>query len=156
MIRPHSSLFGSQVTRLLAEHLCANEDTRWDLLEVFSRYEVVDKLALRPSFVQTLLMRVQRRIYERALETHLSARRVFPDPERVLVAHWARLEPNRRRRLFVVTNRAYYMLKAPMGEPCSVCGPDSPNFCPAGPQLVQRFAFRDVQSLTIGFGPGQR
>ena len=28
--------------------------------------------------------------------------------------------------------------------------------CPAGPVLVQRFAFRDVHSLTLGFGPGQR
>ena len=40
------------ITLLLAEHLAANEDTRWDLLEVFARYEIAGKLALRPSFVQ--------------------------------------------------------------------------------------------------------
>ena len=28
------------ITLLLAEHLAANEDTRWDLLEVFARYEI--------------------------------------------------------------------------------------------------------------------
>ena len=58
--------------RLLAEHLCLNDDTRWELLETFSRYEVVDKLALRPSFLQTLLMLVQRRMYETALQPHLA------------------------------------------------------------------------------------
>ena len=56
------------ITLLLAEHLAANEDTRWDLLEVFARYEIAGKLALRPSFVQTLLQLVQHRLYERALE----------------------------------------------------------------------------------------
>ena len=33
------------------------------MLEIVTRYEVIEKLALRPSFVQTLLMLVQRRIY---------------------------------------------------------------------------------------------
>jgi len=148
-----------EVTRLLAEHLCANEDTRWEMLETITRYEVVDRLALRPSFVQTLLMLVQRRIYERSLQVHLAERKIFPDPERVLVAHWARLEPTKRRRLFVVTNRAYYMLREPLGDKCTVCSAD--KFCPNGPDIVQRFAFRDVKSLAIGFsgspaGPGQR
>ena len=50
------------ITLLLAEHLAANEDTRWDLLEVFARYEIAGKLALRPSFVQTLLQLVQHRL----------------------------------------------------------------------------------------------
>ena len=64
------------ITLLLAEHLAANEDTRWDLLEVFARYEIAGKLALRPSFVQTLLQLVQHRLYERALEPHLAKRKV--------------------------------------------------------------------------------
>ena len=101
------------ITLLLAEHLAANEDTRWDLLEVFARYEIAGKLALRPSFVQTLLQLVQHRLYERALEPHLAKRKIFPEAERVLVASWVRLEPLNKRRLLVVTNRAWYMLKMP-------------------------------------------
>jgi hypothetical protein len=142
------------VTNLLAEHLCTNEDTRWDLLQVFARYEVVDKLALRPSFVQTLLMLVQRRMYETALQPHLAARKVFPEPERVICASWVRMEPSRRRRLIVVTSRAYYILKEPLGQRCTACDPHL--FCPAGPQPVQRLNFRDVHAVTIGFGCGQR
>ena len=73
----------SSLTRLLAEHLCVNEDTRWELLETFARYEVEQKLALRPSFMQTLLMLVQRRMYETALEQlglHASAHHGAPSP----------------------------------------------------------------------------
>ena len=51
-----------------------------------------------------------------------------------------------------VTNRAYYMLREPLGDKCTVCSAD--KFCPKGPDIVQRFAFRDVQSLTVGFGSG--
>ncbi len=142
------------ITLLLAEHLSANEDTRWELLEVFARYEIAGKLALRPSFVQTLLQLVQHRLYERALEPHLAKRKIFPEPERVLVASWVRLEPLNKRRLLIVTNRAWYMLKMPTGKRCTAC--DAHKFCPAGPTLVQRFAFRDVHQLTLGYGPGQR
>ena len=46
------------------------------------------------------------------------------------------------------------MLKQPTGKRCTAC--DAHKFCPAGPALVQRFAFRDVHQLTLGFGPGQR
>ena len=106
----------SALTSLLAEHLCANEDTRWELLEVFARYEVVHKLALRPSYMQTLLQLVQRRMYERALQPHLAARKVFPEPERVLIASWVRLEPSSKRRLVVVTTRANSLLKHPLGK----------------------------------------
>ena len=141
------------ITLLLAEHLAANEDTRWDLLEVFARYEIAGKLALRPSFVQTLLQLVQHRLYERALEPHLAKRKIFPEAERVLVASWVRLEPLNKRRLLVVTNRAWYMLKMPSGKRCTAC--DAHRFCPAGPALVQRFAFRDVHQLTLGFGGPQ-
>jgi len=142
------------LTRLLSEHLCLNEDTRWELLETFSRYEVVDRLALRPSFIQTLLMLVQRRMYETALQPHLINRKVFPDPERVIIASWVRLEPTKRRRLIVVTSRAYYILKEPLGQRCSAC--DAHLFCPAGPVPVQRLNFRDVHAITIGHGCGQR
>ena len=141
-VRPH----GAVLTTLLAEHLAANEDTRWELLSTFSRYEVADRLALRPSFQQTLLMLVQRRLYEQALQPHLTARKIFPDPERVICASWVRLEPSKRRRLIVVTNRAYYMLREPLGKRCTACDPD--KFCPAGPDLVTRYAFRDVTSIT--------
>ena len=109
----------SALTSLLAEHLCANEDTRWELLEVFARYEVVHKLALRPSYMQTLLQLVQRRMYERALQPHLAARKVVPEPERVLIASWVRLAPSSKRRLVVVTNRAYHLLKHPLGKRCA-------------------------------------
>ena len=142
------------LTSLLAEHLCLNEDTRWELLEVFSRYEVVDLLALRPSFIQTLLMLVQRRNYEVALQPHLAARRIFPEPERVICASWVRMEPSKRRRLVVVSSRAYYILKEPLGQRCTACDPHL--FCPSGPEPVQRLNFRDVHALTIGFGEGQR
>ena len=142
------------LTQLLSEHLCLNEDTRWQLLETFARYEVVDKLALRPSFVQTLLMLVQRRMYEMALQSHLSARKIFPEPERVIVASWVRMEPTKRRRLVVVTSRAYYILKEPLGQRCSAC--DAHLFCPKGPEPVQRLNFRDVHAITIGYGCGQR
>ena len=143
-----------ELTSLLAEHLCINEDTRWELLEVFSRYEVVDKLALRPSFVQTLLMLVQRRMYETALQPHLAVRKIFPEPERVIVASWVRMEPQKRRRLIVVTSRAYYILKEPMGQRCTACDPHL--FCPSGPDPVQRLNFRDVVAITVGYGEGQR
>ena len=63
--------------------------------------------------MQTLLQLVQRRMYERALQPHLAARKVFPEPERVLIASWVRLEPSSKRRLVIVTNRAYYLLKWP-------------------------------------------
>lgn len=143
-----------ELTQLLAEHLCINEDTRWELLEVFARYEVVDLLALRPSFVQTLLMLVQRRMYETALQPHLAARKIFPEPERVICAAWVRMEPSKRRRLIVVTSRAYYILKEPLGQRCTACDPHL--FCPVGPEPVQRLNFRDVHAITIGFGCGQR
>ena len=83
----------SAITRMLVDHLCGNEDTRWDqlsshllftppvytflvhtflvhtflvhrwdLLELFARYETEHKLALRPSYVQTLLDLVKRRM----------------------------------------------------------------------------------------------
>ena len=142
------------ITTLLAEYLCINEDTRWELLEVFSRYEVIDRISLRPSFVQTLLMLVQKRMYETALQPHLTGRRVFPEPERVICAAWVRMEPSRRRRLIVVSSRAYYILKEPLGQRCTACDPHL--FCPAGPQPVQRLNFRDVHAITIGFGCGQR
>ncbi len=142
------------LTQLVAEHLMSNEDTRWEVLEIFGRYEIADLLALRPSYIQTLLMLVQRRMYETCLQPHLSARKVFPEEERVIVASWVRLEPSRRRRLLVVTSRAYYMLKEPLGQRCSACDPHL--FCPKGPDPVQRYAFRDVHAITIGFGEGQR
>jgi len=143
------------LTRLLSEHLCLNEDTRWEMLEIFTRYEVVDKLALRPSFLQTLLMLVQRRMYECALQPHLALRRIFPEAERVILASWVRLEmPAKRRRLLVVTSRAYYILKEPLGQRCTVC--DAHLFCPKGPDLVHRLNFRDVQAITVGHGCGQR
>ena len=138
------------LTRLLAEHLCVNEDTRWELLETFSRYEVVDKLALRPSFMQTILLLVQKRMYETALQPHLTGRKIFPDPERVILASWVRLEPMKRRRLIVVTNRAYYLLKEPLRQRCTACDPHL--FCPSGPEPVSRFNFRDVHAITIGTG----
>ena len=69
----------SALTRLLVEHLCGNEDTRWEVLEIFARYETTYKLALRPSYVQTLLDLVRRRMYEEALEPHLLGRRIFPE-----------------------------------------------------------------------------
>ena len=139
-----------ELTALLAEHLCINEDTRWELLEIFSRYEVIDRLALRSSFVQTLLMLVQRRMYETALQPHLTKRRVFPEAERVICAAWVRMEPTKRKRLIVVTSKAYYVLKEPMGQKCSAC--DSHLFCPSGPEPVQRLNFRDVHAITIGYG----
>jgi hypothetical protein len=130
------------------------KDTRWELLETFSRYEVIEKLSLRPSYIQTILMLVQRRTYEICLQPHLEMRKIFPEPERVIVAAWVRLEPSRRRRLIVVTSRAYYMLKEPLGQRCTAC--DANLFCPNGPDLVQRYAFRDVHSITVGYGAGQR
>ena len=45
------------------------------------------------------------------------------------------------------------MLKMPSGKRCTAC--DAHKFCPAGPALVQRFAFRDVHQLTLGFGGPQ-
>ena len=65
-----------------------------------------------------------------------------------------RLEPTKRRRLIVVTSRAYYILKEPLGQRCSAC--DAHLFCPAGPVPVQRLNFRDVHAITIGHGCGQR
>jgi hypothetical protein len=144
----------SAITRMLVDHLCGNEDTRWDLLELFARYETEHRLALRPSYQQTLLELVKRRMYEEALEPHLSARKIFPEPERVLVASWVRLEPLGKRRLLVVCNRAYYLLKPALGKRCTACDPH--KFCPAGPNLVQRLAYRDVVGLSLGFGAGQR
>ena len=138
------------LTRLLAEHLCVNEDTRWELLETFARYEVEQKLALRPSFMQTLLMLVQRRMYETALQPHLTSRKIFPEPERVIIASWVRLEPTKKRRLLVVTNRAYYMLREPLLQRCTVCDPHL--FCPTGPEPLQRFAFREVHEIALGWG----
>ena len=140
----------SSLTRLLAEHLCVNEDTRWELLETFARYEVEQKLALRPSFMQTLLMLVQRRMYETALQPHLTSRKIFPEPERVIIASWVRLEPTKKRRLLVVTNRAYYMLREPLLQRCTVCDPHL--FCPTGPEPLQRFAFREVHEIALGWG----
>ena len=107
-----------------------------------------------PSYAQTLLMLVQRRMYETALQPHLAARKVFPEPERVICAAWVRMEPSKRRRLVVVSSRAYYILKEPLGQRCTLCDPHL--FCPAGPAPVQRLNFRDVHAVTIGYGCGQR
>ena len=60
----------------------------------------------------------------------------------------------KRRRLIVVSSRAYYILKEPLGQRCTACDPE--KFCPAGPEPVQRLNFRDVHAITIGFGCGQR
>ena len=81
-------------------------------------------------------------------------RKIFPEPERVIVASWVRMEPQKRRRLIVVTSRAYYILKEPMGQRCTACDPHL--FCPSGPDPVQRLNFRDVVAITVGYGEGQR
>ena len=73
----------------------------------------------------------------------------------MLIGSWVRMEsPVNKSRLLVITNRAYYLLKRPLGKKCTACDPH--KFCPQGPTLVQRLAYRDVIGLTLGFGPGQR
>ena len=62
--------------------------------------------------------------------------------------------PSKRKRLIVVSSRAYYILKEPLGQRCTACDPHL--FCPAGPEPVQRLNFRDVHAITIGHGVGQR
>ena len=70
--------------------------------------------------------------------------------ERVIIASWVRLEPTKKRRLLVVTNRAYYMLREPLLQRCTVCDPHL--FCPTGPEPLQRFAFREVHEIALGWG----
>ena len=53
-----------------------------------------------------------------------------------------------------ISNRAYYILKQPPGKRCTAC--DAHKFCPTGPAFLGRHAFRDLQRLVIGHGPGQR
>jgi hypothetical protein len=203
-----------ELTKLLAEHLCINEDTRWELLEVFSRYEVIDKLALRtcPAFLDSFCLRrwhptppciptriiapsvvccCRSLIFANAADagaaTHVrnctaaAPRRAEDLPRararhlRLLGAHGVRPaphgaastvvtpysryslapdRPSKRKRLIVVSSRAYYILKEPLGQRCTACDPHL--FCPAGPEPVQRLNFRDVHAITIGHGVGQR
>ena len=88
--------------------------------------------------------------YETALQPHLTSRKIFPEPERVIIASWVRLEPTKKRRLLVVTSRAYYMLREPLLQRCTVCDPHL--FCPTGPDPLQRFAFREVHEIALGWG----
>eukprot|EP00743_Colponemidia_sp_Colp-15_P011317 GILK01012605.1.p1 GENE.GILK01012605.1~~GILK01012605.1.p1 ORF type:complete len:706 (-),score=168.24 GILK01012605.1:166-2160(-) len=141
------------VTGVLAEYLHSSMKNRYDVLEEFTKASVFDGIALRQTYVQELLDMMQMKKYRSALENYMYQNSIFERRERVIELAWAEVSPAAgtfENRLVVLSNEAFYILKRPRGEPCSVCSPD--QFCPAGPLLVARRRYHDLKRLVIGVG----
>eukprot|EP00300_Choanocystis_sp_HF-7_P018139 c19952_g1_i1.p1 GENE.c19952_g1_i1~~c19952_g1_i1.p1 ORF type:complete len:1707 (+),score=304.72 c19952_g1_i1:244-5364(+) len=55
--------------------------------------------------------------------------------------------PDLKKRLFVVTNDAFYIFNQQSGHPCSAC--DESAFCPNGPTLIKRTTFDSIVRLNL-------
>ena len=138
---------------VLASFCVLDEERRFELFQLSARLEARWALALPPALMHAITEQTSQMLYKRALQPHLLRERyIDAEGEVVLDAQWLIQEVPRVRNhvLFVVTNRAIYMLEnSRLGGMCQVCEPW--KLCPSGPRLVRRVALYKVAKLTLDF-----
>jgi len=144
--------------------ICNGMEKRYDIVSMFYEMEVteevVDKQPFTTGYMHDFLAATRHIKFSHAMTGYIEKigrnvdldDKLNPD-EYVVDTAWVQWKVGSdgdsfRRVLLVFTNRSFSRYDEPYGIPCSSCPPE--NFCPSGPQFVQRFEYSRVFQLFRG------